>query len=280
MRSLSFNALPQYSPWPARLLGRVPFSRDARTLESLTREYEKEKYPELVAYLDSHPAAGWEEVREVELGLVSEREHPVSMDGELKLLTSSEAKTERRERFLAACRPHLEEGDTVLDLGAGYGYNLELLRREIPGLTCIGAEFSATARELGARLSHKTLPFVPFNLFDSTWSTLLEIPGDRLVILTSHAIEMMPDAQKLIEQLLPLRSRIKTVLHFEPLYERTNPDSLLGLLRQRYIEMNEYNKNLYSTLSSTPAVVIDDIHDDLFGLNPLFPESFVRWHFA
>lgn len=279
MKAFSLDNLPKYSPWPERLLGLTPFVREPRTEDSLMREYESEKYPHIANYVSSYPEVSWDELRRQELGLVEKNELIVSRKGELFLGTLEEVEKKRLELFLQSVLPHIRSGDTVLDLGGGYGYNLQKIIEKVEQIVPINAEFSPTARELCDRLSQGTINTVPFNLFNEDWSTLAQVHGERICIISSHAIEMMPSALPMIERLAPLKERITSVIHFEPVYVQQSPETLLNLLRRQYIDVNQYNTNLHMALTSISDVILDEYVYDLFGLNPLFPESLLRWHY-
>jgi hypothetical protein len=69
------------------------------------------------------------------------------------------------------------------------------------------------------------------------------------------------------------------VLHFEPVRDLRG-QGLLGLLRARYAEISDYNRDLLATLRSAPEIEIDRVEYDVIGLNPLYPRSVIQWHFC
>jgi hypothetical protein len=72
----------------------------------------------------------------------------------------------------------------------------------------------------------------------------------------------------------------KVVIHVEPVYEHCDPATLLGLLRQRYIQANGYNRNLSTILHDHEALgSLEIIHESVpgFGPNPLLAASVIAW---
>ncbi|MCO5043956.1 MAG: hypothetical protein M9963_09225 [Kiritimatiellae bacterium] len=105
-----------------------------------------------------------------------------------------------------------------------------------------------------------------------------DIPPDS-VWFTSYAVSCLPDLnERYIRSLLERRPRV--VIHFEPCYEHCSSATLLGLLRRRYIEVNDYNRNLVTLLRSMEATGEVQILNETpaaFGMNPLFAASVVAW---
>lgn len=58
--------------------------------------------------------------------------------------------------------------------------------------------------------------------------------------------------------------------------QRTN---LLGLLRNKYIEMNDYNRNLWTILESRNDIEIIEFDQDVIGINPLNSSNLIVWKF-
>lgn len=55
------------------------------------------------------------------------------------------------------------------------------------------------------------------------------------------------------------------------------PDTLLGLLRQRYTTVNDYNTDLVSVLSEHRDLSVTAVEYDVIGANPLHPSTAVQW---
>jgi hypothetical protein len=97
-------------------------------------------------------------------------------------------------------------------------------------------------------------------------------------VFTTHSIEQIPDATVIIESLEKQKEKINYVVHFEPtvIEER---DSLLGMMRNKYLELNDYNRNLVSVLKNKKNIEILEFRTDVFGLVPLNSANLIVWKF-
>jgi hypothetical protein len=281
VKKLSLEDLPKYSPWPARLLGLSPFSRGRRSVEAMLREYDTDKYNACFEYLKKHPKATLNEIRLFERGGKDQPDLCVSMDGCLYESSVSAAYKLREQRFLDNMGESLGKCDTIIELGAGYGYNLALLKKEHPHHAFMGGDLSPNASKLGKKLLPESIAIHPFNFYDPMYPIFEQTSSNRIFVFTYHASEMLPDAEVFLSRLVRYKHRITSVIQLEPVYEMANREgSLLDLLRQKYIRINEYNTNLLTALETRPDIRVLRKQYDVFGINPLFPESLVEWHFA
>jgi hypothetical protein len=76
------------------------------------------------------------------------------------------------------------------------------------------------------------------------------------------------------------RCKPRAVIHLEPCLEHADVGSLLGSMRRRYIEMNDYNRNLLGLLhaaSEDGSVEIEEESPAVFGMHALLAVSLIRW---
>jgi hypothetical protein len=52
------------------------------------------------------------------------------------------------------------------------------------------------------------------------------------------------------------------------------------LMRRRYAELNDYNRDLLSQLQRRSYIRILSIQTNVIGLNPLNPTSVIEWEFS
>ena len=92
------------------------------------------------------------------------------------------------------------------------------------------------------------------------------------------AVPPIPDATIIINNLEKQKHKINYVVHFEPsvVPERS---TLLGLLRNKYMELNDYNRNLISILKNRSDIEILELEIDIFGLVPLNTTNLIAWKF-
>ena len=251
------------NPWTERLIGGVAYSR-TRDRAQVEQEYDRDKYGELRRFELGSPEAY--KRKEFELGGLRLDSTLCVSFGESIFRTRLD---EARSILYGLVRSAVQRyaAPNVCELGCGYGFNLTYL----PGRT-LGGEFSKNAVELGRSLG---LDVHAFDYYDPASYGI--IPHETTVV-TVHSIEQIPDAAVIVENLAQHRSRIKAVVHLEPAYDPART-SLLGLLRNRYMELNDYNRNLLDVLAGRDDVLILELRRDVFGLNPLNSAHLVAWRF-
>jgi SAM-dependent methyltransferase len=265
MKPVNLNDyLNKNNPWSERLLGLTEFQKK-RDVDQIEREYNQDKYARLAAiHLDSMEA-----YRNLELeqaGLPVETARPViSIGDELFEVTVPEA----RKMYYDLIRSNVNKykSDRICELGCGYGYNLTLFDGEV-----YGGEYSSNAVSIAKRLQ---LDVRNFNYYNESDYTFIR---PSTTIFTSHSIEQIPDASIIIENLRKVRNNIRFVIHIEPtvLAERS---TLLGMMRNRYMELNDYNFNLRDILRQSADIEILEFSSDVFGVVPLNSSNVLVWKF-
>jgi hypothetical protein len=264
MKPISINEyLNKDNPWSHRLLGIVNFKKN-RNIQLVENEYNLDKYGKLMDYdfktLEEYKA------KEIELAGTNKNANiKISFSDDIFDVSLEEARTLYYKMITDKVAQYTSE--KICELGCGYGFNLSFL-----GKQSYGGEYSKNAVSIGKKLG---LDIWEFNYYqDEDYNFLKE----NTTIITAHSIEQIPDARIIISNLEKQKSKINYVIHFEPtiIEER---DSLLGLLRNKYIEMNDYNRNLISVLKNNSSIEIIELKHDIFGLNPLNSTNLIVWKF-
>ena len=170
----------------------------------------------------------------------------------------------------------------VAELGAGYGsIALDLARRaEFRSAQFFAAELTESGTRLIEALRAAEGLAVQTGRCDLTASPVTDMripPG--AVIYTSYAAQYVPRLSSSFVDQLALFSP-SVVIHIEPCYEHCEGKTLLGLMRQRYIEVNDYNTNLVTVLHEQrdrDAIEILEERPAVFGSNPLLAASVIVW---
>lgn len=282
-KKIDINELPKWSPWPQRLLGLAEWSISRRTTEKAEKEYNQDKYAAcLKYYLSTKGEATMEMVKQAEREQGEENTLCTSLHNNLFLMTSREARLIFYDLLIEKMTSALEADTTIIELGCGYGYNLWMLKQHFQNRGCIwkGGEYSANAVKLGLELfsSDSHINIEQFNFHDLEYA-IVKDARKPVVIFTAHAIEQLPTSGAFFDGLLRYRDRIKTVFHFEPLFEAQD-ETLLGLMRRRYGQSNDYNSDLFSQLHGRlKDIRIIREERNVFGENPFNPTSCIQWEF-
>jgi hypothetical protein len=267
MISLSLNDFfnDQYL-WTDRILGNSDFSKK-RDISQIEREYNLDKYKSLFD-LDLPDMEAYKVMEFEHSGIKQDQEVRMSFKDELFKMPLKRARLIAYNIFKDMINPYLSENNC--ELGCGYGFNLELIKGNN-----YGGEYSQYAVDLGKKLGHD---LVQFNYYNESDYDFIK-PGST--VFTVHSIEQMPDAKVIIDSLYKQKDKIKYVVHFDPSYlqHRTN---FIGKARNKYIELNDYNRNLFSYINSrTDIIEVLALEYDVISMqiNPLNSTNFIAYKF-
>jgi len=279
MRKYTLNDLPAHSPWPARLLGLNPWRQRSKTRDEVLREYEKEKWGPLLAALGAAPIVTLRKVdRMVFRGVPPQL---CSIGESLKLLAPIEAH-KKHVALVASTLRRFHPFASLAELGAGYGSVILRLARHplFRRARFFAGDFAASGAKLARRIASSEHIEITVGRCDFTAvpMTNLVIPHGA-VIFTSMATPYVPRLPpSFVDQLISFRPR--AVVHVEPCYEHCDARSLLGAMRKRYIEVNDYNRNLVTLLRTFEAqrkIRIVSEEPAVFGANALLSSSVIAW---
>jgi hypothetical protein len=244
------------------------------------REYQDEKWGLLLARVDESP---WPlRLSDLDAIMQGNDELVVFSDGpDLFETTARDAHLRYRDFVAETLKPWLNP-TALVELGAGYGSVIvDLARRpEFSGIPAYGLDLTTAGAELIGRMSMAEGVSVRSGLCDMLAPEVTDaaVPEGAL-IYTSYAAHYEPrHSESFVEGIAALRPR--TVVLIEPCHEHCDESTLLGLLRRRYIEVNDYNTNLATLLheqSDAGKVRILDERKAAFGPNPLLAASVIVW---
>jgi len=272
--------LPRFSPWPARLLGLAEWQQRKKTLTEVSREFDHEKWGNL---LDRYRASGGKAAIDVVEAWMLESNAPslCTIGERFELLTASHA-LNRHYEVVAQALHDLLPANSIVDLGAGFGSVIMRLAVDsrFQGATMYAAEFTNSGVELMKQLATSAginLRIGHCDLSSESLTDLL-VPEGSIVFTCMAACYVPQIEDKFVNAFCEFRP--KAVVHFEPCYEHCDPQTLTGALRRRYIELNDYNRNLVSLLhqhAAAGAIRILKEVPAVVGVNPLLPISILVW---
>ena len=252
--------------WTDRIFGIKEFSKK-RDISQIEREYNLDKYKSLFD-LDLPDMEAYK-VREFEhSGIKQDQEVRMSFKDELFTMPLKRARLIAYNIFVDMIKLYLS--DNNCELGCGYGFNLELIKG-----TNYGGEYSQYAVDLGKRLGHDLVQFNYYNESD------YDFIRPNSTVFTVHSIEQMPDAKVIIDSLYKQKDKINYVVHFDPSF-LPHRKNFIGKARNKYIELNDYNRNLYSYITSrTDIIEVVALEYDIISMqiNPLNSTNFIAYKF-
>jgi hypothetical protein len=279
-KKISIEDFPKFSPWPARLLGLEEWKQRYKTPAEISREFEHEKWGLLLKRVSkaSNPVT----VRDVNKWFFENwPDMFCSLEDRFLVLKPSDA----NQYYLKLVKGILKQfmpASAIVELGAGYGNIILTLAKEAPfsRVRIMAAEYTRAGSELIKRLAKTEHLEVSTGRcdFSAEPMTNLTMPKNA-IIFTSFATPYVPKMPlSFIKQLNLFEPKV--VVHFEPFYEHCDSTTLTGLMRKRYIEVNDYNRNLATLLHDQQRKKQITIHLEepaVFGSNPLLPASVIAW---
>lgn len=273
------NDLPSFSPWPARLLGLEPWEQKHKTPEEVIREYEHEKWGLL---LEKITKTGEKVTVEIIDELINENNSPTirNIDDKLELLPPLDAHMKYLDFVDGVLKTYLS-ATAIVELGAGYGSVILALAKRIPfsKKPIVAGEYTSSGIELIKHIAHAEHLEVEVGHCDFASPAVLDFPiPENAVIFTSFATHYVPELSADFIKALSAHNP-RAVVHIEPCYEHCD-NTLLGLMRRRYIEVNDYNTNLVTLLHDQQErhlIKILDERPTVFGMNPLLAASVLVW---
>jgi len=271
--------LPKYTDWPKRLVALESFAVKYKTEKEVLREFNQDKWGQLLKQ-------EWDLSKltlvEIEQGLIdSDTLIPCYDAGRFYLATERQLLDMHLDLFADVLRSHLEGASCLVELGAGYGSKLFALaqREGFTKLPLFAGEYTQSGCKLISILANSMDK--PVNIGHCDFRKMkiegIEIPEDAL-IFTSYAAHYVPELSK---DFLGFLGRLnpQVVVHFEPCYEHYAMDSLHGMMCRRYVELNDYTRNLASVIEAgrKRGEISLRTKKNVLGSNPFLPISVIEW---
>lgn len=276
MKEITLDQLPKYTPWTARLLGFEAFSQKTRSSAEVLREYDQEKWSSVLRYLESTDTRSSDEILAAQ-GLNPDSECAFMRNDRYFVARAADIMSQYEELLAREIQPYLQ--DDLVELGCGIGDKLIYLSKLYDSINVWGGEYTASGLKSAKALAKGYGIDVEFTLFDYNDPDSMFFIKSGSLVYTSHSIEQIPELRsEFLDELI--RKQPKYVIHFEPCYEDQDSQSLIGLMRKKYIELNDYNRNLIDLLNDynrRGLIEIISHKKNVFSDTPFNPTSVVVW---
>lgn len=279
-RWIALDELPRYHELVHTMLAGGTVPQASKTEAELVREFDVEKWGRLLRDADRRARSfRYSAVDRLHLGALG---NCVSVRGGRLAWGPQIEATRRFRRMVGETLALLMPATALVEFGAGYGGVFFAAARAVrawsPALYAL--EFSRSGRELIGRIAAAERVNVTVDACDlaAPVMTPVAIP-EGAVIFTCFAAHYVPVMSAAFVGALRA-FRPKAVVHFEPLVYPEQEYTMLGILRRRYLQANDYNRNMLEVLTAAEregVIRIESIDRDWFGLNPLLPASRIVW---
>jgi len=276
---ISIEELPEYSDWPKRLLSLESFNIKYKTEKEVLREYQEEKWGSLLKKIEGLNNFNLDDIEHLDEDL--NKVVPCYNKSEFYLAEGKYIYDQHLMLYENILGPYVESASCLVELGAGYGSKLFRLSEKdlFSDMPLFAGEYTKAGRNIISRVSKELGKKVEVGYCDFRNLILdgLDIP-ENAVIFTSYSLHYVPKISNyFIDFLLELKPKI--VVHFEPCYEYFTEKSLHEMMCKRYIELNDYNKNIVSILEAgkKSKKITVKTKRNVIGSNPFLPISVLEW---
>jgi hypothetical protein len=277
IKKINLDSLAKYSQWPQLLLSSKIFKK-YKTKKEIIREFNDEKWKKIYKTLNDKKKYS---ILEAEKALNNPDKITICYDHDKGFCLS---KNKEINKYILKIledkiKKHLSSASCLVELGAGFGSKILQLSKifKEKKLNLFAGEYTSIGRNLIKIIANYEKININVKYCDLNNLKNLKIPKNS-VIFTSYSMHYVSKLNKnfvkIINNLNP-----KIIIHFEPCYELYDSQNLHGLMCKKYIEINDYNKNLYSILKQKHLKNKIDlkITKNIFGHNPLLPISILEW---
>jgi hypothetical protein len=274
----TINDFPKFSKWPETLLFPDTDRKRLKNKVELNREYEIEKWGPLLKKLQA--IDGKLTIEKADEIYIEYQNECMYFNGKDFVVKNKEKVYKEYFNFIENnLSKYTYSSNTICELGSGYGsviiklsksdkftsHNKYAYEYTDSGLRAI----ELISKEEGINITTGKCDFFNQEI------TSIPIPT-RSIIFTVSATACIPTlSQAFIDNII--ESKAEIVIHFEPCYEHCN-ETMHGLLLKKYIEVNDYNRNLVTLLKQNvqdgKIKIVEEI-PMAFGVNPLFCLSVV-----
>jgi len=183
----------------------------------------------------------------------------------------------RTKMLLESLTNNINNDETVVEMGCGWGFNLwSLLAANFQNLL-EGYELSKNGLDAANQINKKYNCDVKLGKIDITdFETFPNLVNKT--VFTFHVLEQLKyDTTKVIENII--KAKPKQVMHFEPVIELYG-EKLRDKVLKSYLSGMDYQNNLLTTLKKFEKDgVIQILESERLGFasNPLNETSFIKW---
>lgn len=235
----------------ARSVGRIAFKNVRRTRDVVDSEYNVGQWGRILS------ERGWLKEPTLESYLIGqdERERIAKVDGQIVRISVREYYRYRLGAFAKLVSDHAGEADSILELGAGYGYNLFALSlhprwRRLRGLDIASNGIDAGRQIAGHFGVGERVSFDRIDLTDAGDLRLSELSG--ATILTYFCIEQIPYAVEAVVDHI-LSARPARVINIEPAVDMLRLTDPRDVASRIYIRSMDYQTRLFALLDELEA---------------------------
>ena len=262
-----------------QIVGLEISDKKTKTEEEVLREFERDKWGRLIEMLSKIETYDLKYVENLYSALSDKQ--LFYLNHEFFLTTTKRVINEHVDLYSKMFSKYLGKISCIVEFGAGFGSKILSLatRKEFKDIPIYAAELTDSGQDLIRMISKMMNLDVNVGGVDFRTSELtdLSIPKNAL-IFTSYALHYDPKPSrkmfKIFHELDPY-----VVINYEPCYELYGKETVHGQMCMKYINMNDYTRNIYGIIKSNCSAMSlsFDVYPNIIGENPFMPISCLEW---
>lgn len=281
MIEISLDQLSKYSELPELIINNSNIKTKFKTTYQVLREFEIEKWGEINQKNNN---------KIIDINTVENQyqnlndEYVFFYNGKFYLAKHTNVLNKHILFYENILSKYSKDASAIVEFGAGFGS--KILRLNSKNFTKDKPLFAGELTESGQQLIKKIARNMNINiqvgfidLRERKIERNFKIPKKSL-IFTSYAAHYDPNMNENFVDFLAQFEPI-AVVNFEPCYELYSKNNIHGLMCKKYIEINDYTKNISSTIEKfcSKKNLNYKITKNVIGFNPLMPISALEWGF-
>lgn len=277
---ITLNELTCYGDWLPYLLGLKSLSKALdKNPESIVREYNVDKWGTL---LKSIKLLKYPNIDAVNSIIIKKEVLPFYFEDNLYTANSKFIYEFQFNLIKNELKKNIRQYGHLVELGAGYGSVILKLAdlEEFKDMGFTACEFTDSGVECMKLIASTLNSAIEIGYCDLSDLTLKQynIPEDAVFMTCWTMACLKGFSRSTLNEIISHNPSV--VIHIEPTFEHWSNNSLLEMLWKRYTQLNDYNQTYLSDLQnyeSEGLIKIVEQKKNIFGGNPLFPFSIVKW---
>ena len=278
-KPISFNQVGNFDNWPKKIIFSKKEVIRKKTKKEIIREFEIEEWGNLLKKAKKIKNINIDKVDQLQN---SEEIIPYFYRDNFFINTYRSVNKKHTNLYRNILSKYLSDRSTIVELGAGYGLKIFSLAKskKFSKNNLICAEFTKSGQSIMKLLkqSVKNKVKIGFNDFRNC-SVSENLVPKKSIIFTSFSLQYVRFVD---EKLLNFFTNLdpKVIIHFEPCYEHFSTENTYDMMCRRYIDINDYNKNLFSSIinyQEKGKCKILNVQKKVLSYNPFLPISIIEW---
>jgi hypothetical protein len=278
-KKINLVDIPKYS----NLLEKIIYSTQSdikyKNISEVLREYEDERWGLMLKKISSKKFFSLEYLESLH---VDKDVRCVSYeDGNFFLRNEAFMLEKHKSLYIKTISKYVKYASSIVELGAGFGSKIVSIAKnyEFKNLSFYAGEYTNSGQSIIKKVAINEGVDIKVGYCDLRKLEIsgMDIPKNS-IIFTSYAAHYVP---QILDSFVNFFDKFKplVVIHFEPFYEHHEVNNAYGILCKKYIELNDYSRNLQTVIENGCKKLNYKliVNKNVLGSNPFLPISVVEW---